>query len=294
MAAMKTDLEKLTTVEEGEPMLDDLDVDEAGAEAGEEGIPDDDDGDGTGDDAGAVAKAAGRPGEPGAKLAARFEAFGLRVRRSAGGRVTLGVEIELDLDEARPGALPEEAPGAAKALVIEEEPEGIEEAAPEPAGVPKAARPLRLSKNGAQFIGRFEGVRLRLYNDPAGHCTIGIGHLMHRGRCSGREPAEFKRGITRARAYAILQRDAARAASAVRKLRVPLNQRQFDALVSFTFNVGPAWTRKSKLRQALLARRYKDVPRELLRWVHAGGKPLPGLVRRRKAEGRLFSQGKYT
>ncbi|WNG55969.1 lysozyme [Archangium gephyra] len=153
-----------------------------------------------------------------------------------------------------------------------------------------APRKLRLSKRGAQFIARFEGIRQKLYNDPAGHCTIGIGHLVHRGRCNGREPAEFKKGITRDRAYALLQSDARRMVAAVHGIGVPLNQNQFDALVSFTYNLGPNWMKKkSGLRDALRARRYRDVPREMLKWVRAGGRVLPGLVRRRKAEGRLFA-----
>jgi lysozyme len=156
--------------------------------------------------------------------------------------------------------------------------------------VPRRAR--RLSKRGAQLIAEFEGLRPRLYNDPAGHCTIGIGHLVHRGRCNGNEPGEFKRGITRDRAYQLLQRDAARMEAAVNRLGVPLNQNQFDALVSFTYNLGPGWTMENNgLRNALRARRYRDVPREMNKWVRAGGKVLPGLVRRRKAEGRLFASG---
>ena len=153
-----------------------------------------------------------------------------------------------------------------------------------------AAKPRRLSKRGAQLIAEFEGLRQRLYNDPAGHCTIGIGHLVHRGRCNGNEPASFKRGITRDQAYQLLQRDAARMEKAVNALGVPLNQNQFDALVSFTYNLGPGWTvQKTGIRDALRARRYRDVPREMMKWVKAGGQTLPGLVRRRKAEGRLFA-----
>ena len=157
-----------------------------------------------------------------------------------------------------------------------------------------AAPPRRhhLSKRGAQLIAEFEGLRQKLYNDPAGHCTIGIGHLVHKGRCNGGEPAEFRRGISRERAYQLLQRDAQRMEQAVNNLKVPLNQNQFDALVSFTYNLGPAWTvQKTGIRDALRARRYRDVPREMNKWVNAGGRPLPGLVRRRKAEGRLFASG---
>lgn len=245
------------TVTEGEPTLDDRDFDEGEA----------------------AAESAPAPGLQ-RKLGASFEGLGLKVRRSAAGRLTLGVEIELGLNE--------KVQNAGEVTVLgEEAAEEIEEAAPKPAPA------LRLSEKGAMFIARFEGVRLKLYDDPAGHCTIGVGHLVHRGRCNGREPAAFKRGLTRAQAYALLQEDARKAESAVRKLRVPLNQQQFDALVSFTFNLGAGWTRQSKLREALLARRYKDVPREMSRWVHAGKRQLPGLIKRRRAEGRLFRHGKY-
>jgi lysozyme len=225
----------------------------------------------------------------------------VKVRRGAAGRCTIGIEVALSMDEAgteapkEPGAeddvVPEEEEEEEETAGIEEEEEEEEE---EPKGRPEQAKGrLQLSNRGAQFIARFEGIRRKLYNDPAGHCTIGVGHLVHRGNCNGREPAVFKRGITRARAYALLRRDATKAANAVRRLGVPLNQHQFDALVSFTFNLGPGWTTKSGLRRALLARRYKDVPHEMSRWIYAGGKPLPGLIRRRRAEGQLFRLGKY-
>jgi GH24 family phage-related lysozyme (muramidase) len=158
------------------------------------------------------------------------------------------------------------------------------------AGARAGWQPLRLSQRGAKLIAEFEGLRTKLYEDPSGHCTIGIGHLVHKGRCNGSEPAEFKKGITPAQAYALLQRDADRMAKAVNALRIPLNQNQFDALVSFTYNMGPGWTGwNNNLRRLLSQRRYREVPKELMDWVHAGGKVLPGLVRRRKAEGRLFA-----
>jgi GH24 family phage-related lysozyme (muramidase) len=152
----------------------------------------------------------------------------------------------------------------------------------------------KLSKRGAQFIARFEGFRPKLYNDPVGHCTIGIGHLVHRGKCNGTEPAPFKKGLTRAQAYELLQKDARRMEKAVNSLRVPLNQHQFDALVSFTFNLGPGWVRqKTTLGSALRERRYRDVPAALKLWNKAGSppRPLAGLTRRRAAEGRLFARG---
>jgi GH24 family phage-related lysozyme (muramidase) len=146
----------------------------------------------------------------------------------------------------------------------------------------------RLSDRGVEFIARFEGFRGALYNDPAGHCTIGYGHLVHRGRCNGGEPAEFRAGISRQRAAQLLRQDAAVAVAAV-----PLAPWQFDALVSFTFNVGAGAFRRSTLLERLNAGAYEAVSEQLRRWVTAGGRILPGLVARRNAEAKLFTTGRY-
>ncbi len=154
--------------------------------------------------------------------------------------------------------------------------------------------PRGLSDAGARFIARFEGFRSKPYDDPAGHCTIGYGHLIHRGRCTGSEPAELRAGITEQRALRILHADAAVAAEAVRtSVKVPLDQQQFDALVSFTFNLGAGNLRSSTLLRKLNAGDYDSVPAELSRWNKAGGKVLRGLVKRREAEGALFRDGTY-
>jgi len=150
----------------------------------------------------------------------------------------------------------------------------------------------RLSSEGVAFIARYEGFRSRLYYDAAGHCTIGYGHLVHRGSCNGGEPAEFRAGIGRDRALELLLERAAQFAAAVNRLGVPLDQNQFDALVSFTFNLGPGWIQDSGLQRALEAGNYAVVPREMNRWVYVGGKKLQGLVKRRRAEGELFFRGR--
>ena len=72
-----------------------------------------------------------------------------------------------------------------------------------------------------------------------------------------------------------------------------LTQYQFDALVSFVFNVGVGAFGGSTLLRRLNQGDYNAVPAELMRWVNSGGTPLPGLVRRRRAEGVLFSRGAY-
>jgi lysozyme len=75
-----------------------------------------------------------------------------------------------------------------------------------------------------------------------------------------------------------------------RLISVPLNQNQFDALVSFTYNCGAWALEKSTLRRVLNQGKYEQVPAQLMRWVHAGGVEYAGLVRRRKAEGALFME----
>jgi lysozyme len=151
-----------------------------------------------------------------------------------------------------------------------------------------------LSQRGAGFIARFEGCVLRMYNDPTHNATIGVGHLIHMGPITGHEPPEFRHGITRQRALQLLMADAGKAAGSVRRLiRVPLNQHQLDALISFTFNCGEGSLAASTLRKRLNRGEYAAVPNELNKWVLSGGKRLPGLVRRRKAEGALFRQGTY-
>jgi GH24 family phage-related lysozyme (muramidase) len=161
-----------------------------------------------------------------------------------------------------------------------------------PAAAAKAEQTL--SAAGLRFIADFEGFSARLYNDPGGHCTIGYGHLVHHGRCNGNEPDDFKREITREQGLDLLRQDTKVAERAVnQKVQVGLYQYQFDALVSFVFNVGAGAFAGSTLLRRLNQGDYKAVPAELMRWVNSGGRPLPGLVRRRRAEGALFSEGAY-
>jgi lysozyme len=151
-----------------------------------------------------------------------------------------------------------------------------------------------LSVEGARFIGHFEGFRARLYDDAAGHCTIGYGHLVHLGNCNGSEPAEFKTALSEQQAEELLLHDAQAAADAVRtSVRVGLNQPQFDALVSFVYNLGAGAFEGSTLLKVLNAGEYSAVPGQLSEWTHAGGRVLPGLVARRAAEGELFKTGRY-
>ena len=138
-----------------------------------------------------------------------------------------------------------------------------------------------LTRKGVDLIKSFEGLRLRAYRDPGGVWTIGYGHTgsdVHPGQT-----------ITTARASQLLAHDTGWAQDAVRSsVKVPLTSAQFDALTSFTFNLGAGALRSSTLLQKLNARDYAGAQHEFGRWVHAGGVVLAGLVRRRAAEAKLF------
>ncbi len=136
------------------------------------------------------------------------------------------------------------------------------------------------------LIRRFEGFRARAYRDASGVWTIGYGHTSRAG------PPQVRPGmrISRAQAEEILRRDVETFARAVaRQVHTPLNANQFGALVSFAYNVGIGNLRRSSVLRAVNEGRLEDVPRLLMRWTRAGGKRLRGLIRRRRAEGRLFT-----
>ena len=134
---------------------------------------------------------------------------------------------------------------------------------------------------GLSLIKRFEGLRLAAYDDGAGVQTIGFGHT-----------AGVRRGqtITTAQADAFLRDDLATAELEVARLvTTPLNQNEFDALVSFVFNCGARAFAASTLLRLINAGQRSAVPAEFARWNHAGGRVIPGLTKRRAAEGALWS-----
>lgn len=144
---------------------------------------------------------------------------------------------------------------------------------------------MKVSAAGINLIKEFEGVRLKSYKCPAGVYTIGVGHTSAAG------PPKVGPGmeITNAQAMKILAQDLVQFEDGVEAaVRVPLTQNQFDALVSFTFNVGLGAFQKSTLLKKLNAEDYAAVPAELMKWTKAGGKELPGLVRRRRAEAAMW------
>lgn len=139
---------------------------------------------------------------------------------------------------------------------------------------------MNLSRRGLELIQSHEGLRLKAYLCPAGVPTIGYGSTQ--GVKMGDE-------ITKAQATELLMTDIERFEDAVRKhVNVPLNQNEFDSLVSFSFNVGAGAFRDSTLLRKLNAGDRKGAADEFLRWTRGGGQVLPGLVRRRKDERDLF------
>jgi len=142
-----------------------------------------------------------------------------------------------------------------------------------------------VSNKGLQLIKQFEGFSSVIYKDSAGLPTIGYGHLV-----LPQELTSFKNSITKSQAEALLKVDLQVAEHAVSRLiKTPLTDNQFDSLVSFTFNLGSATLQRSTLRAKVNRAEHEQVPAEFMRWVYAGGRIIPGLIRRRHAEASLYS-----
>lgn len=147
-------------------------------------------------------------------------------------------------------------------------------------------KPTDLSDRGIDEIVKSEGIELEAYVDTAGIYTIGIGTTRYFGG------ARVKKGdkVTINQAYAYFRYDAKWAAKSVDDLTVDnINQNQFDALVSFVYNVGVGAYRSSAIRKVI--NRNPNDPRirqEFMKWVYSGGRVTPGLESRRKCEANLY------
>lgn len=143
---------------------------------------------------------------------------------------------------------------------------------------------MKLSEEGLALIKHFEGFRAHPYLCQANVWTIGYGRT--RGITAQTPP------VSKAQAEAMLSQDVARYERSVQNLiRVKLTQSQFDALVSFAFNLGAGALQRSSLRSKLNRGEYASAAPEFLRWVRAGGVVSRGLVARRRAEVALFTRG---
>ena len=154
---------------------------------------------------------------------------------------------------------------------------------------------MKISDEGLEHLIKLEGgAQLKMYNDLGdnkGHCTIGVGHLVHKGVCNGAIPSEkpYLKGITLNKAKELLKGDLNIAESVVNgSVTVPLAQNQYDALVSFVFNVGGTAFRYSTLLKYINSKQYKKASAELLVWnkmtIAGEKKVITGLTNRRIAE----------
>lgn len=141
-----------------------------------------------------------------------------------------------------------------------------------------------ISQKGIDLIKGFEGIRLEAYKPVKTEefWTIGYGHY-------GKDVSQGQK-ITRSEAENLLKDDVKKFVIGVNKLvDVPVNQNQFDALVSFAYNVGLGAFSKSTLLKKLNEKDYAGASKEFARWNKADGKVLTGLTRRREKERDLFN-----
>ncbi len=146
---------------------------------------------------------------------------------------------------------------------------------------------MSTSKNGIEIIKEHEAFRSKPYLCPAGIPTIGYGATYYP---NGRKVKITDKPITRETAEEILLDMLKKYERAVnRYVQLPINQNQFDALVSFCYNVGPENFRRSTLLKRINKNPCDpDIKRQFARWNRGGGRVLNGLIRRRKEEANLY------
>ena len=144
---------------------------------------------------------------------------------------------------------------------------------------------MKISQEGIALIKKFEGCELTAYQCSAGVWTIGYGHT--KGIEEGME-------ITQQEAEDMLVEELHEYENYINdNVTAPLSQNQFDAMVSWVYNLGPANLKASTLLKVLNAGDYDGVPAQIKRWNKAGGQTLDGLIRRREAEALLFQNKEW-
>ena len=140
---------------------------------------------------------------------------------------------------------------------------------------------MHTSDKGFELIKKFEGCELEAYQCAAGVWTIGYGHTkdVQEGDKWAEEKAEFM-------LWRELEDEYEHYVNSL--VTVPINQCQFDALTSWTYNLGPNNLKKSSMLRVLNEGKYDEVPAQMKRWNKAKGKVLAGLTRRREAEALMF------
>jgi lysozyme len=143
---------------------------------------------------------------------------------------------------------------------------------------------MHISDEGISLVKKFEGCKLEAYQCAAGVWTIGYGstHGVQKGDIWSQEKAEI-----------MLIDELEEYGKYVEELvTIPLNQCQFDALTSWTFNLGPSNLQSSTMLKVLNSGDYEGVPNQIKRWNKVSGQVNDGLIRRREAEALLF-EGKH-
>lgn len=142
---------------------------------------------------------------------------------------------------------------------------------------------MTVSQKGLDLIKSFEGLRLNAYLDSVNVPTIGYGTTVY----PNGKKVKIGDSCTSDQAEEYLQTDINRRAAAVGEIGV--NQNQFDAILSFCYNLGLGAWNKSTLRKKIIVNSNDPTIRdEFMRWNRAGGKVLEGLTKRRKAEADLY------
>jgi lysozyme len=156
---------------------------------------------------------------------------------------------------------------------------------------------MKVSQKCIDNIKKDEGVRQRPYQCPALLWTVGVGHVIDpqhakvpiAQRKALPIPSGWDRALSMEEVDEILRKDLSRFEQGVSRLiTAPLTQGQFDALVSFSFNVGLGNLQNSTLRMKVNRQEYEAAAEQFLVWTKAGGKVLPGLVKRRTHEKEMF------
>jgi GH24 family phage-related lysozyme (muramidase) len=147
---------------------------------------------------------------------------------------------------------------------------------------------MKTSDKGVEQIKSFEGFRSMPYQDVVGKWTVGYGHLMVAG-----DGLVQGSPITMGQATTLIKQDLHTAEEAVNSCGVELTQNEFDALVSFTYNLGVGAFQRSTLLKLLKADRKNEAAVEFPKWAMAGGKEVPGILKRRHAEQECFLHATY-
>ena len=144
---------------------------------------------------------------------------------------------------------------------------------------------MEISSEGIALIKKFEGCELKAYRCAANVLTIGYGHT---------KDVTEDMEITQEKAENMLRHELIDYCNYVDMyVEVPLEQHQFDSLVSWTYNLGPTNLKSSTLLKVLNGKDYEGVPAQIKRWNKANGEVKKGLIRRREAEALMFENKEW-